>query len=66
MEIEIIPYVLRPYPTETLNPHEPFVKEAWKRSILPKAKQLGIKMKLPNIAPQPHTNLAFEGYHLQK
>lgn len=66
VEVEWMPFELRPYPNETLRPELEHVQFAWKNSILPKAKQMGLNMVLPKISPQPHTHLAHEGYQFAK
>ncbi|MBF9253897.1 DsbA family oxidoreductase [Pontibacter sp. 172403-2] len=60
--IEWMPYELRPYPTPTLKPEEDYLQSTWQSSVYPMAQQLDIPIVLPNVSPQPHTHLAFEGY----
>ena len=62
VEIEWLPFELRPAPAPTLKPEEDYLKTTWERSVYPMAKQLGIDIVLPMVSPQPHTHLAFEGY----
>jgi predicted DsbA family dithiol-disulfide isomerase len=66
MEVEWMPYELRPYPNETLKPEEHYLQSTWKQSVFPMAEQMGIDIILPSVSPQPHTHLAFEGYQYAK
>jgi predicted DsbA family dithiol-disulfide isomerase len=66
VEIEWMPYELRPYPNKTLKPEEHYLQSTWKQSVFPMAEQLGIDIVLPSVSPQPHTHLAFEGYQYAK
>lgn len=66
MDVEWMPYELRPYPTPTLKPEGDYLSKVWDSSVLPMAKQLGIKIILPEISPQPYTELAFEGFQFAK
>ncbi len=61
IDIEWMPFELRPYPTPTLKPEGQYLKEAWKHSVYPMAQSMGIVINLPDISPQPYTRLAFEG-----
>ncbi|MFD3002309.1 DsbA family protein [Pontibacter toksunensis] len=62
VEIEWMPFELRPYPTPTLKPEENYLQTTWKNSVYPMAEQLDIPMVLPKVSPQPYTHHAFEGY----
>ncbi|MBA3966507.1 MAG: DsbA family protein [Nitrospirales bacterium] len=62
LTIEWMPYELRPDPQPTLRPDGEYLERVWRDSVYPMAERLGIPIKLPNISPQPHTGLAFEGY----
>lgn len=62
VEIEWMPFELRPAPTPTLKPEEDYLQTTWQQSVYPMAKQLDIDIVLPKVSPQPHTHLAFEGY----
>ena len=42
------------------------MQNAWKHSVYPLAKHLGIHIRLPDVSPQPHTRLAFEGLEFAK
>ncbi|QUW20745.1 DsbA family oxidoreductase [Sporosarcina sp. Marseille-Q4063] len=66
VEVEWMPYELRPYPNETLKPEEHYLQSTWKQSVFPIAEQMGIDIILPSVSPQPHTHLAFEGYQYAK
>lgn len=66
VEVEWMPFELRPYPAETLRPEGDYLQRAWTRSIYPIAEQMGVPIKLPNVSPQPHTHLAFEGFQFAK
>ena len=61
IDIEWMPFELRPYPIPTLKPEGQYLKEAWKHSVYPMAKSMGIPIFLPKVSPQPYTRLAFEG-----
>lgn len=61
-----MPFELRPYPTPTLEPKGEYLQRAWRESVLPLAERFGVFMKLPEVSPQPHTHLAFEGYQYAK
>jgi predicted DsbA family dithiol-disulfide isomerase len=66
VEVEWMPYELRPYPNETLKPEGHYLQSTWKQSIYPMADRMGIEIALPKVSPQPHTHLAFEGYQYAK
>lgn len=67
VEVEWLPFELRPEPSEPLDPiHDPSKLALWEKSIYPKINELGISMKLPNVSPHPYTGLAFEGFHFAK
>jgi predicted DsbA family dithiol-disulfide isomerase len=57
-----MPFELRPYPNETLRPEGDYLQRAWRQSVYPIARSMGVPIKLPTVSPQPHTHLAFEGY----
>ena len=61
IDIQWMPFELRPYPTPTLKPEGEYLQEAWKHSVYPMAKSMGIFIRLPDVSPQPYTRLAFEG-----
>lgn len=62
MTVEWMPFELRPAPSQTLHPEGEYLQRVWRESVYPMAKQLGVRIVLPRISPQPHTGLAFEGY----
>ncbi|WP_247237356.1 DsbA family protein [Telluribacter sp. SYSU D00476] len=62
VEVEWMPYELRPYPAETLRPEGDYLQNTWRSSVYPLAEQLDVPIRLPRVSPQPHTHLAFEGY----
>lgn len=67
VEVEWMPYELRPRPSEQLDPaSDPSKLAAWEHYITPRAKEWGINMKLPNVSPHPYTDLAHEGFHFAK
>lgn len=67
IEIEWMPFELRPKPYPKIDPwKEPAKLGSWDSYILPTAKKLGIDMRLPRVSPHPYTNLAFEGYQFAK
>ncbi len=57
-----MPFELRPYPHETLRPEGGYLQRAWQQSVYPLAQRMGVPIRLPQVSPQPHTHLAFEGY----
>jgi predicted DsbA family dithiol-disulfide isomerase len=66
VEIEWMPFELRPFPNKTLRPEEDYLQTTWKQSVYPMAERMGVNIVLPNVSPQPHTHLAFEGYQYAK
>ena len=66
IEVEWVPFELRPYPTPTLKPEDEYLPRVWRQSVYPMARQLGVDIKLPTISPQPYTHLAFEGFQYAK
>lgn len=61
-----MPFELRPFPNETLEPAGEYLQSTWKNYVYPTAERLGIKIVLPKVSPQPYTHLAFEGYQYAK
>jgi predicted DsbA family dithiol-disulfide isomerase len=61
-----MPFELRPEPHPTLRPEGDYLQRAWQQSVYPLARQLGVRIALPKVSPQPHTHLAFEGYQFAK
>ncbi|AHM63483.1 DSBA oxidoreductase [Flammeovirgaceae bacterium 311] len=66
IEVEWMPFELRPYPTPTLKPEDEYLPRVWRQSVYPMAAQLGVAIILPDISPQPYTHLAFEGFQYAK
>jgi predicted DsbA family dithiol-disulfide isomerase len=62
VEIEWMPFELRPHPTPTLRPEDPYLPAIWERAVYPMARRMGVDITLPTVSPQPYTRLAFEGY----
>lgn len=62
VEVEWMPFELRPLPQPTLKPEGDYLQTVWRQSVYPLAKQMGVEIKLPSISPQSFTHLAFEGY----
>jgi predicted DsbA family dithiol-disulfide isomerase len=66
VEIEWMPFELRPFPQETLKPEGSYIQKAWQESVFPIAQKMGIEMILPEVSPQPHTHYAHEGLIFSK
>ncbi|MBS4176493.1 DsbA family oxidoreductase [Lederbergia citrea] len=66
VEVEWMPFELRPYPNETLKPEGHYLQSTWKQSVYPMAERMCIDIVLPRVSPQPYTHLAFEGYQYAK
>jgi predicted DsbA family dithiol-disulfide isomerase len=66
VQVEWMPYELRPEPNPTLLPEDEYLPRVWKDSVYPMAAQYGVKMVLPRVSPQPYTHLAFEGFQYAK
>ncbi|HUS07940.1 MAG TPA: DsbA family protein [Bryobacteraceae bacterium] len=66
VEVEWMPFELRPDPAPTLRPEDDYLKNAWRTSVYPLAARMGIEIRLPTISPQPHTRRAFEGLAFAK
>jgi len=66
VEVEWMPFELRPEPNPTLHPEGDYLQRAWQQSVYPLARQMGVKIVLPRVSPQPHTHLAFEGFQYAK
>lgn len=66
VEVEWMPFELRPYPEPTLLPEDPYLPRVWAQSVYPMARALGQQIHLPSISPQPYTRLAFEGYQFAR
>jgi predicted DsbA family dithiol-disulfide isomerase len=61
VEIEWMPFELRPHPTPTLEVDGDYLQSGWKKNVYPMAEKMGVRIVLPNVSPQPYTRLAFEG-----
>jgi predicted DsbA family dithiol-disulfide isomerase len=66
VQVEWMPFELRPSPHPTLRPEEDYLQTAWTKSVYPMAESMGIQIVLPKVSPQPHTHLAFEGLQYAK
>lgn len=66
VEVEWMPFELRPYPNETLRPEGAYLQRAWTQSVYPLARRMGVPINLPPVSPQPHSHLSFEGYQFAK
>ncbi|WP_308310897.1 DsbA family oxidoreductase [Streptomyces sp. GbtcB6] len=62
VEIEWMPFELRPHPTPTLRPEDEYLPAIWARAVYPMARRMNVDITLPTVSPQPYTRLAFEGY----
>src|SRR5438045_1235717 len=61
-----MPFELRPEPTPTLRPEGDYLRRAWQQSVYPLAARMGVEIRLPPVAPQPHTHLAWEGFQFAR
>lgn len=66
VEVEWMPFELRPFPAPTLRPEGDYLQTAWGESVYPLAGRMGERIVLPRVSPQPYTHLAFEGYQHAK
>jgi predicted DsbA family dithiol-disulfide isomerase len=66
VEVEWVPFELRPEPHPTLRPEGDYLQRAWQQSVYPLARRMGVPITLPPVSPQRHTHLAFEGYQYAK
>ncbi|RLQ93028.1 DsbA family protein [Planomicrobium sp. Y74] len=66
VEVEWMPFELRPAPNATLRPEDDYLQTTWSQSVYPMAEHMGIEIVLPDVSPQPHTHLAFEGFQYAK
>lgn len=55
------PHELRPRPTPTLRPEDPYLPDIWERAVYPMARRYDVPITLPTISPQPYTDTAFRG-----
>jgi predicted DsbA family dithiol-disulfide isomerase len=66
VEVEWMPFELRPEPQPTLRPDGDYLQQAWSQLVYPLARRMGVPIELPNVSPQPHTHVAFEGYQFAR
>jgi predicted DsbA family dithiol-disulfide isomerase len=66
VDIEWMPFELRPYPTPTLRPEDHYLQTVWPQSVYPVAERFGVSLRLPSVSPQPYTALAWEGYQFAR
>ncbi|MCD7035017.1 DsbA family oxidoreductase [Metabacillus sp. GX 13764] len=67
VEIEFMPFELRPYPEEPMSPNSSYIKQSFERSVKPLADRFGVEMDMPfHLDPVPHTHLAHQGYQFAK
>ncbi|MTH54380.1 thioredoxin domain-containing protein [Bacillus mangrovi] len=67
VEIEFMPFELRPYPMEGMSPKSDYIQQAYKQSVQPLAKRFGVDMELPmDLDPVPSTHLAHQGYQFAR
>jgi predicted DsbA family dithiol-disulfide isomerase len=66
VEVEWMPFELRPFPNPTLRPEGDYLQSTWKQSVYPIAERMGVKIVLPKVSPQPYTHLACEGFQCAK
>lgn len=62
VDIEWMPFELRPHPTPTLRPEDAYLQTVWPQSVYPVAARFGVSLALPSVSPQPYTALAWQGY----
>lgn len=60
ISIEWRAFELRPEPVPTLRVEDGYLPAIWKNAVYPRAEQLGVRIHLPSISPQPRTEKAFE------
>lgn len=65
VEVEWMPFELRPEPHPSLRPEGDYLQRAWQDSVYPIARQMGVPIQLPPVSPQPHSHLAFEGFQFK-
>jgi predicted DsbA family dithiol-disulfide isomerase len=66
VDIEWMPFELRPFPTPTLRPEDPYLQTVWPQSVYPVAARFGVELRLPSVSPQPYTALAWQGYQFAR
>ena len=48
-----MPFELRPYPNESLRPEGEYLQRAWRQSVYPIARRMGVPIKLPTVLLRP-------------
>lgn len=66
VDIEWMPFELRPHPTPTLRPEDRYLQTVWPQSVYPVAERFGVELRLPSVSPQPYTALAWQGYQFAR
>lgn len=66
VDIEWMPFELRPYPTPTLRPEDSYLQTVWPQSVYPVAERFGVQLRLPSVSPQPYTARAWQGYQFAR
>jgi predicted DsbA family dithiol-disulfide isomerase len=66
VNIEWMPFELRPYPAPTLRPEDTYLQTIWPQAVYPLASTFNVPIRLPSVSPQPHTHLAWEGYQFAR
>ncbi len=62
LAVRWLPFELRPYPSATLRPEDPYLPAVWRDSVYPRAAAAaGVPISLPTTSPQPWSHAAFEG-----
>ena len=51
VEVEWMPFELRPYPTPTLEPEGDYLQSGWRDSVYPMAERMGVRIVLPSVSP---------------
>lgn len=66
VDIEWMPFELRPHPAPTLRPEDSYLQTVWPQSVYPVAERFGVELRLPSVSPQPYTVLAWQGYQFAR
>ncbi len=51
VEVERMPFELRPAPNPTLRPEGQYLQQAWRNSVYPMAERMGVEIRLPRVPP---------------
>ena len=62
INVQWMPFELRPEPTPTLRPEENYLQTAWAKSVYPMARRMAVEIALPSVSPQTYSRLACEGF----